>query len=363
MPVGTGAETLNTIPSEPYVVDPAAFFQRTEKNVMTVKTFSTPGPGQTQSAVLPQVGIVSKLMLKFVGTVTVATAAATTGAAWPYNLASKFTLSANGQNDLWSCSGIDLKCLRFLRYPAYTDVVDQFPGSVGGGNSVAVGTYVLDLTWEVPIAMDDTSLVASLYAQSASTVFTTWVTQATNSDLFSANPANVTIAGTWSIQTTTFEIPFDDAGKLIIPDTSRLHGFNAVDVPYTNVGDVRAPLIRSAGQLTRLLVSVSNQTGNRLSAMPNAVASNKIDRLRLTYGGNQVPLDWNPASLLLSLNNQHYGAPVPYDRLVMDFVRENPARDAVLMLGVTELNVIPTVNSAVTVSSGAAVRVVQETLF
>jgi hypothetical protein len=43
-------------------------------------------------------------------------------------------------------------------------------------------------------------------------------------------------------------------------------------------------------------------------------------------------------------------------------VRENPPRDVILMAGVTELAVVPKVNTAVSISGGS-VRIVQETLF
>jgi hypothetical protein len=363
MPSGTGAVTLQNIPASPFVTDPSAFFQMTEKNVITPKTIAAPGQGSSSGAQqILQTGVVSKLQITFVGTLTVATAAVTTGDRWPHGLLSGFRLSANGENDLYSCDGVDLHALRFARYPAYVERVDIFPDVVGGGGSVAVGTYNLSITWEVPIAMDDVSLVGSLFAQSSATNLTIWLTQALNTDLFTANPANATIAGTFYVQETFFEIPFDGNGRMVLPDLTRLHGFNVNDVPYTNTGPVRTTLVRSAGQLSRLFVSVRKSATARLSALPNAAAANKIDALTLQYGGNQNPLVFDPASTLLSLNNQWYGAPLPYDRLSLDFVKENPPRDVVLMQGVTELAAIPKVNSAVTVTAGV-VRVAQETLF
>ena len=68
---------------------------------------------------------------------------------------------------------------------------------MGGGDDIAVGSYDLSLTWEVPIAMDDTTLIGSLYAQSASSSIQARVSKALMADLFSANPGNVTIDGTW----------------------------------------------------------------------------------------------------------------------------------------------------------------------
>jgi hypothetical protein len=361
MATGTGSVLLQNIPTNPFVVDPGAFFQMTRKNVVTNEAV-TVGSGKFQNRRLPTVGIVSKLQLVFQGTVTVATAAATTSDLWPHGLLSQFTLSANGQNELVSASGLDLHALRFLRYPAFSEAVDVFPGTLGGGNSVAVGSYPIYLTFEVPMAMDDMSLVGALFAQSQGTNLNIKLTEATAAELFSANPGNVTIAGAWTVQETFFDIPLDAQGNQVLPDLSRLHGINSVLTPFLNTGDVKAPLIRSAGQLTRLLVSARSSATNRLSAAPNAATSKLIDAIRLEYGGNQKPQVFDPAATLLALNNQHYGATVPYDRLVLDFVRENPQRDVIYMQGVTELNVVPKVNAGVTVSAGE-VRVVQETLY
>jgi hypothetical protein len=363
MPTGTGAVTLQNIPASPFVVDPGAFFQMTEKNVTSPLNVAAPGQGASSGArQILQTGIVSKLQITFVGTLTVATAAVTTSDRWPYGLLDNFKLSANGENDLFSCDGVDLHVLRFARYPAYVERVDIFPDVVGGGGSVGVGTYNLSITWEVPIAMDDVSLVGSLFAQSSATNLTISMAQALNTGMFTANPANATIAGTFNVQETYFEIPFDNNGRMVLPDLTRLHGFNVVDTAYTNTGDLRTVLIRSAGQLARLFVSVRKSATARLSALPNAAAANKIDALRVEYGGNKRPLVFDPATTLLSLNNQWYGAPLPYDRLAIDFVKENPARDAVLLQGVTELAAVPKINPAVTVTAGL-VRVAQETLF
>jgi hypothetical protein len=362
MPVGVGAQTLQNIPVSPYTQDAASFFQMTSKNVLTPRALAAPGAGLTISTQLLQSGVVSKLQVTFVGTLVVATAAVTTSDQWPYNLLKGFLLSANGQNNLWDCDGIDLAALRYIRYPSYAEHTDVFPDVVAGGGSVATGTYPLYLTWEVPIAMDDVSLVGSLYAQSSATNLTVKLSQALNTDLFSANPANATIAGTFYVQETLFQIPVDAKGQIVIPDLSRLHGFNAVEFPITNTGDARVPLIRSAGQLGRLLISARATATNRLSALPNTASTRKLDALRIEYGGNQRPYVWEPAGQLLALNNQWYGAPAPYDRLVLDLLKENPPRDIIFMQGVTELAAVPRIGAGVTLT-GASVRLVQETLF
>lgn len=363
MPLGTGAPQSTTVPTEPMQVNPDLFFSLTRKNEHHVETQAMPSPGASWQRALPQVGIVSRLAITFVGQVVVASAAVTPSNRWPYGLLDKFNLSANGQNNLWSCSGEDLHVLRHIRYPSYHEEVDVYPGTFGGGGTIAIGTHPISLTWEVPIAVDDTSLVGALYAQSGATNLTLDRTVATNAQLFSNLPGNATLSGTFYTSVTRFSVPRGGEGdQLIIPDLSRLHGFNAVETDFSATGDLRLPLVRSAGHLHRLFLSVEKSANARLSALPDATAANRIDRYRLTYGAGEQPLDYNPASTLLSRNNDQYGSCAPYDRLVLDFVRENAPRDIILLQGVTELAAIPTINAAAVVSGGRA-RLVQETLF
>lgn len=367
MPTGTSAIQSQNIPDQPSVVSPDEFFSMTSRQeapIETVAAGSSVIQGLTWSKQLPQTGIISRARVTFEGTLVVASAAATTSARWPYGLLDNVALSVNGQNNLWSVDGIDLHAMRFVRNPAYEDAVDVFPGSVGGGNSVSVGTYTVYLTWDLPIAMDDTSLVGALYAQSGSTTITLDRRVATNTQLFSANPANATLSGTFTTSITRFSVPrsAQEGSPLVIPDLSRLHSVNAIELPITATGDVRLPLIRSAGSLSRLFFSGLSAANTRLSAQPSAAAANKIDAIRLEYGAAQVPYNYDPASTLLALNNNNYGAPAPYGRLVLDFVRENAPRDMVILQGVTDLALIPTINSAVPLS-GATGRLVQETLF
>lgn len=366
MAVGTGAIQSQTTPAEPFIVAPEEFAAMTRKNEHWVETKDAPSGsifGMNWLRQLPQVGIISRTRTFFRGTMVVASGGTTASNQWPYNLLKKFNLSANGQNNLWSCDGIDLHVHRSARFPAYRENVDVFPGAVGGGAIVA-GTYDVFLSWETPIAADDTSLVGALYAQSGATNLSLERQVAALADLFSANADKVTLSGEFVTDVTRFSVPRSAAEghPLVIPDLTRLHAFNAVDLQFSATGDVRLPLIRSAGQLHRLYVAVEKSATARLSALPDTAAASRIDALRVEYGAGERPYDYNPAATLLGRNNDHYGDILPYDRLCLDMVRENAPRDVILLQGVTELNVIPTINSAASITAGKA-RLVQETLF
>ena len=276
MPLGTGQEHLSTIPQQGIVTDPALFMQSTKKRVYNPIGFTAPDPGQSEVFDLPRAGIASKLQVTFVGQVVVTpgTGSVTSSNEWPYNVMRAFSLNVNGHSELWNCSGLDLAALRYVRYPAYSDVVDEFPGQVGGGDVLEAGTHDLHLTWEIPLAMDDVSLIGSLYLQSASSNVQSRISQALNSDLFIlAGNGAVALTGRYTTELTTFEVPYDGERNIIVPDLSRLHGFTAQRVPFTATGENRVELIRSSGQLARLFVSAEKADNARLSAHPTTPAA------------------------------------------------------------------------------------------
>lgn len=370
MTVGTGAPTLQNIPSPPFVTDPLGFFQLTSKNTKQVKSAAYDA-GNPVDLQLLQTGIISAIDVNLSGTVTVDTGGVTTGSLWPYSLLDRFRLSANGQNDLWSLRGFWLHVLETLMHPAMTNTTDVFPGAIGGG-AIAAGTYNVDLTYRVPIATDQQTLIGSLFAQSGATNLAVQLQTQPFANLCTANGSRLTGSLTWNITPTWFTIPYADnpnAGQpgepsrvLVLPDLTRLHGVNESSWSFAGTGEQRVELIRSAGQLHRLLVQIEKAPGSLLSADPGTAAASKIDNIRLEYGGNVRPYDYTPASLLQSINNRYYGDVLPYDVLAFDFVRENPIRDIILLQSVTELAVTPTINSAVTVTAGRVYPLL-ETLF
>lgn len=364
MPLGTTAQSVRNLPTEPYVIDDNLWRQSAKKNVNQVTSFAYASTGAPTNFQLPQAGIVGGLLIQFDGTLTVATAAATTSDRWPYGLLSSLALAVNGQQDLFSCLGEDLRVLEDISFPAYTESTDNFTGTIGGGNSVGVGTTNLNVAWWVPISTELVTLTGALYAQSPSTQIQVTVTPGTPAQLFSANPGNATIAGTFTVQETFFVPAYDNQGRIIVPSgLAYLHSVSAVDLPLTNLGSAnRVPLIRGSGNLQRLLMAFRASPTSRLSAFPNAAAASAISELHLSYGATQVPYEWNPASALERSNNRDYGFPPPYDYLVLDTLKQDPQRDAIVFAGLTELAVFVTPNGAVTLAGGTA-HMVEETVF
>lgn len=355
MALGTGAIQSRNVPAEPFVIDPDAFASMTTRNEAPIEAhaapFSTIG-GMTWQKQLPSVGIISRLRIQFTGSVT-----ATTGNQWQcksgfhwYDLLESVSLAVNGQNNLWSCNGLDLAALRHVRNPASQDLLTSTIG-YGGDTPESI-----EIVWDLPIAMDDTSLVGALFAQSGATNITLDRTVAPLAKIF-ADPSKVAdFHGTFHTSITRFTVPraASEGSPLVIPDLTRLHAFNAIELPVTATGDVRLDLIRSAGSLARLFVSGRNGGGPLLANMT---------ALRLEYGNAQRPYDYDPIMSLLAQNNNNYGSTmVPGLRVVLDFVRDNAPRDMVLLQGVTDLALVPTIAAGTTLTNATA-RLVQETLF
>lgn len=364
MPIGSGVETLRLLPNVPYVIDPVGFANGTTENVSDLTPLPIPAPGAAVRYQLPNADVIGKLHISYKGTLTVATASSTQtqpvpGAEWPYGLLSIYTMTANGiSHDLWTAGGADLNAKNFVSQLGQTHNTDVFPGAVGGGGSaLAAGTYPIYLTWDIDIATDPTWLVAALFAQSDQALIGGQLGFApiTVPVIAAGGTGSLwTFTGEFLVRETAYEIPIDPKGNLILPDVTRLHMFVSETVPWTNTGEVRTPLLRTSGQLMRIFQSGYYADNDPLSALPGTPDTALIDQFSLAYGVRSIPYQWDPASGLASQNAKAYRGPVPYNRLVMDQMLHNPARDMVLLQGVTNLRTQTVVDSGVTPTVGQA---------
>lgn len=363
MPTGTGANVLSKLPDVPYSIDPATFASLTEGNVQPLDVVAAATAGQAATFWLPKSGVVSRMSLKFIGQLVVGAApTAVPTARWPYGLLSNFKLSAGLGAELFDCNGLDLAALKAVNFPKQTSSIDQFPGAVmGGGSAIAAGTYPLFLSWDIPIAVDQSSLLASLFLQSSSATIQCQVTEETLGNLCT-HAADWTITGSWFPSIKVFKIPVGSKGELILPDISHVHLFVGMNQQLTGTGRQAAPIQRTAGILQRLFLRGELSPTSFLAALPSTPTSSLIDQIQVNYSLTETPHIYNPASLLASSNADRYGAVLPYDTYVVDTLFDNPARDAVLLQGVTNLQALMYVDAGVTVPAGAYTRVVEEIL-
>jgi hypothetical protein len=377
MPSGTGAVSLRNLPTTSYRIDPQEFFSLTEKNVFSPGNFDLPQYAQQTTRQLLQVGVVAKLQLLIKGQAQVTASVGNTVTPtyrWPYGLIGNVQVSGNGVNNFVNCTGYDLHARKLIQYRALQDNYTSTGGLNSGTTYAANNNYTFQIALEIPLAMDDSTLVGSLYAQSEATNLTVALTTETLANLF-----NVTGTGTVAITNaagtantnptvslleTFFEVPYDpkSAGTLVIPDLSVLHGIIANNNPLAGLSTVTTEMYRINGQMERLIFYTDNiATG----AAPNPALTSTANysRIRLVYGGAQTPHDYNPPDQLRILNNEYYRVALPDGLFALDFVAENPARDQILLEGITNLRILTDYPASFVPGAGSKVHFVQETLF
>jgi len=361
MPTGTGAVNLRNLPVTKYAINPGLFNQLTSKVVFDPINFPLPAFGNYTQNQLLQVGIVGSINLLVVGTITTvgAPTTITPTARWPWDLIS-VQVSGNGQNNFINCTGWDLTLRLRAANRAYVDGVSTFPTNPAASPFNVAGTSAIVLQYKIPIAMDDTTLVGALYAQSEATNLTYRIQTATSSDLFNIAAGTLTLTNfSVFLEEEIFEVPYDPEhpDTLIIPDLTVLHGLVANDNAIASQTTLDTQLFRINGQMERLIwYSVNTSTANiAFTPTANYVQSQMI------YGSNQMPYNFSPQNFLRARNNKDYRVVFPDGQYCIDFVADNPARDQVLLEGITNLRLRTQYNPAPT--GGSYVHFVQETLF
>lgn len=360
MPTGTGATNLRNLPATKFSINPGLFNQLTSKTIFDPINFPLPAFGNFVENQLLQVGIVSKLKFLIVGTITTVggTVTIVPTAKWPWGLLAKVTVSGNGQNDFIACDGWDLRIRRITANRAYIDGVSFYPVNPTSPPFNLAGVANFVLSYEVPIAMDDTTLVGSLYAQSEATNLTYRVQTEVQTNLFTVTAGTIAIAAVVNLEETIFEVPYDPnhPDTLVIPDLTVLHGLVGNENAVGAQTQIDTQLYRIQGQLERLIFRQQD-----VSTAAAFYATNNYNYCQLLYGANQTPYTFNPMAMLRDRNNQDYREVLPDGVFVLDFVVENPARDQVLLEGVTNLRL--RTNYVVAPAATASLHFVQETLF
>lgn len=360
MPTGTGAIALRNLPVTKYQINPGLFNQLTSRIVFDPINFALPAAGNYVNTQLLQVGIVGSINLIVQGTITTTGATVTIAptAHYPWDLIS-VQISGNGQNNFISCTGWDLKDRLSAANRAYNDTISSYPAAGGSPFNVAAAV-AFTLYYKIPIAMDDTTLVGALYAQSEATNLVLKITRAVDADLFNITAGTIAISATVYVEEEIFEVPYhpQNPDTLVIPDLTVLHGFVSNDNAVASQTTLDTQLFRINGQLERLFFQTWNLS---TAAAPALVSTATYTQAQLIYGSNQNPYTFNPMEFKRFRNQRDYRVAFPDGRYVLDFVADNPARDLVLLEGVTNLRLRTQYDTAPT--GGSFVHFVQETLF
>ena len=361
MPTGTGAIAIRNLPVTKYQINPGLFNQLTSRVIFDPINFALPAFGNYQNTQLLQVGVVGSINIIISGTITTvgSTVTITPTAHYPWDILGNVQISGNGQNNFISCTGWDLTLRLRAANRAYVDTITTFP-AVGASPFTGAAGVAFTLCYKVPIAMDDTTLVGALYAQSEATNLVLKITTGNSADLFAITAGTISIAATVYIEEEIFEVPYDPqhSDTLVIPDLTVLHGLVSNDNAVASQTTLDTQLFRINGQLERLFFETWDLT---TATAPVFVTTAHYTQMQLIYGSNQNPYTFNPPQMMKFRNQRDYRVAFPDGQYCLDFVADNPARDLVLLEGVTNLR-LRTVYGTVP-TGGSFVHFVQETLF
>jgi hypothetical protein len=369
-------------------VDPRAFFQLTRRLRVLAKTAAYAGLGLEDNVPMLAVGVISSITVRFSGTLTLATPTGTvaTTARWPYDLLKSCRFSANGQSNLINASGSKLKARDLMARGDLSDrgVIAAIGGASPGtsrqqgtlkleseawgvGSNVtglSAGAYPVELTWEVPVAFDQLSLLGAIFAQTSSTDLNLALGWALATDLFVlTGTATAVLTGTFSVEVTTYSIPQGPNGDIIVPDLSAFHSL--IQNRYAAVSNGEYEM-RLAGQgVGRQLLRVFWHTWNGAGAgTPLPVTAANFGRVGWRYGGNDNPENWLDGTDVRQQNERVFNCDLGglFGFKVIDFASENAFRDAIDEGTATELRIFETVQAAVALATPVT-EYVQETVF
>ena len=366
---GQAAFFINLPPEGTFDIVPDYFNQETERNDVPqeVKAFTGLGGSRIDQRI-SNVGILANVRLVFKGSLVVAGGGTVTATyQWPWNVAKKVTLNANGQTSLIQAEGLDLRARRNRLYRNPKDDVSVAPATNAttidpAPAVIANGTYSVVLVYDLPIVHDATTLSGALFAQSDANYLNWTIEPALASDLFTlAGGSTATLTGSFYPTLEFFDIPYVDTQqgrRVAIPDLRWLHGYLASNQPFANTGDVKTPFIKTAGQLIAYYLYIDNGGAAQIDPL-----STSLDEFRLEYGANRRPRVFSPMEQAYEEQARNFNGRIQPKYMVIDLEIENPDRDIIYPRGVSELQAVTKINGGVTVNANARVHFVEETLF
>jgi hypothetical protein len=379
---------LQGIESPAASVDPESFFANTRRLLYPMRSLTTiAGLGSSDSTQLRQTGIVAGLEVRVTGSLV--WGGTITGSSmsyrWPYNLIRSLRVSANGQANLVNCTGLALKALAVMQPDSQDRGVSRSFGSstgvtqgtlslasedwgtsgsnlLGPGVTVpATGTYTVDLSFYVPLAFDQKTLLGAIYAQTAATSLSLDIDWETQANLLTVGgSATLTSSLQYQVTGVVYSIP-NVGGRFVVPDLSAFHsiiggrfsaiaqGDNEILLPGTGIGR----------QLMRCFFQVYSGTA---PGTPLAITAANFGQLAWRYGGNDTPETVSNGTQLRYLNERLYNSDIGgrWGVGCWDFANEWAFRDSVDEGATSDLRLLINLVNAPT---SPYAEVVQETIF
>lgn len=353
------------LPSDPYIIDAALFAQKTTRFRKSYAPIAWPGFGSKVTQQIDKYGIVGSLHIFFEGTVTAGAVAPTVTSGFPWRLPAEIRVSANGLSQLIDFDGLDARALMHVRRAK--SIIDESVFTVPAANAAVP----LRLHWEVPLALDEVSLIGAVLAQTDDNNLSVRITTAASADLFSANaPA---IAGNFYVLASAYEIPEvtqNGRSALVIPDLRQLHGIFTRDDVLVATGQNVTPLTKTGGLLLRTLQRIDNAPPNFGNAdwLEDAVTDHAF-----RFNSKEIPYDYEPAWLLRFLNEEDYSQQLlpssdmptgitPPAYVADDYVSSVAMRDVVNMAAISQPEMLNTITAGYALNAGAKIHTVQEAM-
>lgn len=364
-------------------VRPAEFFARTRRRTFNEGQQAWNGFGGQNTWELKKSDIIAAAIVRFTGTLTTAKGTGTiaSSARWPYDMLKAVRFTANGASNVINASGLKLKLREYQKRGELSDrgvsqtvagatvssgTLSASSESWGVGSNttnLADGAYPVDLYWVVPIAEDEVDLSGAIFAATSSTDLTIQVDMETAANLFTLT-SNAAVTMTGNIQTTTvkYSIPIGSDGQIVVPDLSLFHSYIQSRTTQLGTGGNEVRLIGQGAGKT--LLRTSFQTWNGAASAPLAMKDVNYGELAWRYGSNETPDSYLSGGVLREINERMYNTDVGgiWGFGCIDFANENAFRDAVDMGTTSDLRLLTTIQSGVTLNN-AALEYVQETIF
>lgn len=374
------------------VVDPIAFAKYTRRMRFPMRSATAiAGLGVSDQIQLKKTGVVAALECRVAGSVVIGGTIGTTTASyeWPYNLVKAFKLTVNGQSTLIDARGLDVKVNEYMTDREVNDrgvlqrvgnataiqqgtlsLSSEDWGGTGaaanfiapGLNVAAIATYPIDLTYFVPVAANQVSLIGALFGQSQATNINLEVVYGTQGELFSAVGGAATIsfaAVTLDVTGVAYSIPVIN-GATVLPDLSQLHGLSHVQYPLTASGETELSLSGTGNGRSLLRLFYNVYSGAPLT--PLAHTATNFTTCAYKYGANDAPETVANGSKLRAINERLYNTDIGkvWGFGCHDFASQYALRDIIDLGATSDFRLV--VGLAATPTAGVA-HVTQETLF
>jgi hypothetical protein len=378
-------QTLQGIEVPAANVDAAAFFKATRRQKILQDTRTIQGPGLTDTISVLASGIISGFQLKLSGSlvITLNSGTVATSPRWPYDIPHAVRFSANGQSNLINCSGAKLKARQIMGRGSLTD--RGVPRGIGGASpgtttyqgsmslnneawgvgsnvtAIAGGTYDVELEWYIPVAYDDKYLAGAIFAQTSATALEIAIDWDPLADMFiTTGSPTISLTGTLYTTSEQYTIPTSGDGAVIVPDLSTFHAMTQFRFSTLGTGPNE---IRLSGQgVGKQLLRAFTQVWNGAApGAPLARNATNFGQVAWLYGGNTQPETYQDGRVQAYWNESLFDDDLSsiWGFGIHDFVKENAFRDSVDEGAATELRLLETIQSGVTLSN-AYCEVVQE---